>query len=78
MNRHKKTHNRKRMLTKKFPEEDPLKLEGNDEMLQHSDESTEAKMRLNENQDVQNLQYDQDPLDTKDDSTIYVVPVLIS
>lgn len=57
---------------------DPLKLEGNDEILAHSDESTETKIRLNENQDVQNLHYEQDPLDTRDDNTLYVMPVLIS
>lgn len=78
MNRHKKTHNRKRMINKKLQDEDPLKLEGNDELLHHSDESTETKMRLNDSQDVQNLQYEQDPLDTKDDNSLYVMPVLIS
>lgn len=77
MNRHKKTHNRKRMLTKKLHPEDPLKID-NEEVLTHSDESTETKMRLNESQDVENLQYEHDPLDTRDDSTLYVMPVIIS
>lgn len=78
MNRHKKTHNRKRLLTKKLHPEDPLKIEGNDDMLHHSEESTETKMRLNDNQDVESLQYEQDPLDTRDDNTLYVMPVIIS
>lgn len=81
MKRHMKTHNRKRLIPRKLQstENQLIKFEATENMLEHSDESTETKIKTNENDIVQSLQYDQDPLATdRDGNTLYVMPVLIN
>lgn len=85
MKRHMKTHGRRRM-TRTIHSSPPCDLvvtkleetENNECILADSDETSENQSHENENA-VQALQYEQDPLETvRDANTLYVMPILIT